>query len=123
MSKRPKKSRHRIPSNLPMRSDIITDRYQVEIDRSTTRLERHWRRAKKALVAAEAKHARAAGAARVRELGKLVAMRRDELQKIEILMRPPNTRDSQRRLVRQESGEITIPLGGTARRWNSTKYK
>lgn len=56
MSKRPKRSRHRIPDcALQPKSEPITERYQAEIDASTARLEQRYRKAEKALAAAEAK--------------------------------------------------------------------
>lgn len=56
---------------------------------------------------------------RVREV------RERELAVIRSLMRPDHYsgRDGSRRNVRHESGEIMVPLGETARRWNPTKNK
>ncbi len=56
MSKHPKRSRHRIPDcALQLRSDPIDERYQTEVDMSVNRLEARYRKAAKALAAAEAK--------------------------------------------------------------------
>lgn len=52
MSKKPRRSRHRVPI-LEMRSDPITPEYQAEIDQSVARLERRYRKAEAALQAAE----------------------------------------------------------------------
>lgn len=52
------KSRHRIPA-LTLKSDPITPEYQAEIDRSMERLEARYRKAQKALEAAEVKAERA----------------------------------------------------------------
>lgn len=58
MSKKPKRSRHRIPT-LAIRSDPVTDDYQAEIDASMERLARRHARAQKAAEAAELKAERA----------------------------------------------------------------
>jgi len=56
MSKKPKQTRHRIPTEaLELRSDPITERYQVEVDSSVNRLEKRWHSARKALEHAERK--------------------------------------------------------------------
>lgn len=56
MSKRPRQSRHRIPDcALTPKSEPIDDHYQAEIDASIEHLERRYRKAQKALEAAEAK--------------------------------------------------------------------
>lgn len=129
MSKKPKKSRHRIPPEaLVIRSDPIDERYQAEIDVSITRLERRYRRAQKALEAAERRAERArrdlATVSNSRRRAKqryydqlllLVEERRRELREIELLMIPQdyNGRDHKRRIVRHEPGRILIPLGAT----------
>src|SRR6516225_5204812 len=60
MSKKPKQSRHRIPAcALGLKSDPIDERYQMEVDMSTHRLERAYAKAQKALAAAEARAERA----------------------------------------------------------------
>lgn len=121
-----RKSRHRVPT-LRMQSEPIDARYQIEVDMSTNRLERRYRRAQKALAAAEARaehahqalEAAATGIRRLRrqydDLWLVVERRRAELREVELLMRPAdcNGRDSRRRLVRHEAGAITIPLGAT----------
>jgi hypothetical protein len=54
VSKKPARSRHRIPAcALQSRLEPISERYQTEVDMSTTRLEQRYRRAQKALEAAE----------------------------------------------------------------------
>lgn len=58
MSKKPKQSRHRVPT-IAMTSDEITDDYQAEVDASMERLRRRYDKAQKALLAAEAKAERA----------------------------------------------------------------
>jgi hypothetical protein len=60
MSKKPKRSRHRIPlCALEPRSEPVTPEYQAEVDASMDRLERRYRKAQKALEAAEARAERA----------------------------------------------------------------
>jgi hypothetical protein len=129
MPKKPKHSRHRIPDcALQPKSDPIDDRYQAEIDASVGRLEARYRRAEKALAAAErraetaraeleaaaASSARAARQRRYDRLLLIVEDRRRELREIERLMAADGYgRDSRRRHIRQESGAITIPLGDT----------
>lgn len=124
MSKKPKCSRHRVPT-LTMVSDPVTPEYQAEVDRSMARLERRHVKAQKALEAAEKRAAKAAVAAqnirdhkaqvRHRDLLAVVEERRRELHQIELLMMPSNYsgRDGHRRHARHESGAITIPLGAT----------
>lgn len=58
MSKKPKKSRHRVPFR-EMASDPITEDYQAEVDHSTAELERRYARAEKALERAKQKAERA----------------------------------------------------------------
>lgn len=127
MSKKPHTSRHRVPLFDNFADDpIIDERYQREVDYSTARLERAYRRAQNALQAAEkrAAKAEAAFAANVRStrlrgdherLQALVEDRRRELRQIAALMIPETVagRDAHRRLVRQETGAIIIPLGDT----------
>lgn len=56
MSRRQKRTRHRIPAvALELKSDPIDERYWAEVEASTSRLERQYRKATKALAAAEAK--------------------------------------------------------------------
>lgn len=96
MSKKPQKSRHRVPVR-EMVSDPIDDRYQREVDYSTARLERAWRKAQAALEASRRKAERAALAAAAnladvrlqrehRRLDREVAERMTELLRIEQLM-------------------------------------
>ncbi|SHU20739.1 Uncharacterised protein [Mycobacteroides abscessus subsp. abscessus] len=59
MSKKPKRSRHRIPT-LTITSDPITPEYQAEVDASMERLRRRYEKAQKALADAEARAERAA---------------------------------------------------------------
>lgn len=54
MSKKPKQSRHRVPV-LAVSEAVIDDDYQTEIDQSQSRLEARYRKAEKALAAAEIK--------------------------------------------------------------------
>jgi len=58
MSKKPKQSRHRIPI-LELKADPINEQYQAEIEQSVARLEARYRKAEKALEAAEVKADRA----------------------------------------------------------------
>lgn len=58
MSKKPKQSRHRVPT-LTVTSDEITPEYQAEVDASMDRLARRYAKAQKALEEAEAKAERA----------------------------------------------------------------
>jgi hypothetical protein len=126
MSKKPNRSRHRIPlCAYAVRSDSVEDRYQAEVDSSTARLERRYRKAAKALEAAEhrADRARVLAAANIKDrkarrrhvqLVELVEERRRELRQIELLMMPTpyNGRDSRRRGARHETGGGGIALGG-----------
>lgn len=118
------KSRHRVPTLTAMPEPVISERYQTEIDMSTQRLERRYRKAQRALEAAEKRAARAwadvvknaRGAKRRHsDLQALVEERRAELREIERLMMPADhtSRDGRRRHVRHESGAITVPLGAT----------
>ena len=123
------KSRHRIPTFVlqnALAPDPISERYQIEVDMATNRLERRYRKAQRALEVAERK----AEAARIalqrnqsdraarayhQQLLELVETRRAELREIEALMMPSDYgRDRTRRTVRHENGEIHIPLGETA---------
>lgn len=56
---------------------------------------------------------------------KVREVRENELRIIKSLMQPDHYsgRDGTRRTVRHESGDIAIPLGETARRWNPTKNR
>lgn len=82
MSKKPTRSRHRIPAIAysPKDSEPIDERYQAEIDASMARLERMHRRAQKALDAAERRAERARvhaeNLARNQEAARLVAEKR-----------------------------------------------
>lgn len=126
MSKKPHKSRHRVPVLSDPESATLDERYQREVDYSSSRLERAYRKAQNALAAAE-KRAAKAEAAYVRNVRNvrlrrdherlqiLVEDRRAELRQIELLMTPEayRTRDGRRRTVRQEAEAILIPLGDT----------
>lgn len=59
MSKKPKRSRHRVPTTTVIVSDYVEPEYQAEVDSSMERLERRFRKAQKALQVAEAKAERA----------------------------------------------------------------
>lgn len=59
MSKKPKRSRHRVPTIHVMRSDPVTAEYQREVDASVARLEARYRKAQKGLAAAELRAQRA----------------------------------------------------------------
>lgn len=126
MSKKPNKSRHRVPTHaLQLRSDPISERYQREIDMSMERLEQRYRKAQRALQVTERKVERARREAedntrnrenrrKYNELLELVEQRRRELRQIELLMMPAtyNGRDSRRRGARHETGDGTISLAG-----------
>ena len=58
MSKKPKRSRHRVPT-LAMASDEVTTEYQGEVDASMERLRRRYEKAQKALAQSEEKAERA----------------------------------------------------------------
>jgi membrane protein involved in colicin uptake len=61
MSKKPKQSRHRVPSSVldaALKADEIDDRYQVEIDSSIAKLQRQYVKAQKAHAAAVARQER-----------------------------------------------------------------
>lgn len=133
MSKKPKRSRHRIPDcALELRADPIDERYQWEIDQSVAHLERRYQKAQKALEAAERRveNVRLAIEAAARtgdrrraerdydKLQLIVEERRRELREVERLMKPAvSGRDGRRRQVRHDAGVIDIPLGETAARW------
>lgn len=59
MSKKPRQSRHRVPT-LALTPVEITPEYQAEVDASMEKLRKRYERAEKALVQVEAKAARAA---------------------------------------------------------------
>lgn len=99
MSKKPRRSRHRVPV-FDMVSDPIDERYQREVDYSTSRLERAWRKAQAALEAAQRRAEKAAAAAAanladvrlqrdLRRLDREVAERMAEVLRIEHLMALP----------------------------------
>lgn len=128
MSKHPNRSRHRVPTITVVVSDPISDRYQIEVDMSTQRLERRYCKAVKALEAAQRRAERAQRRLQARQVTKraaaqreydtlllIVEDRRRELHEIELLMMPIDYggRDTRRRHVRHEAGAITIPLGAT----------
>lgn len=58
MSKKPKRSRHRVPA-LSVMSDPVDAEYQAEVDLSMAHLEKRYAKAQKALAAAELKAQRA----------------------------------------------------------------
>ena len=94
MAKR-KKSRHRIPEcALVMRSDPISERYQTEVDYSTSRLQRRYEHALKARDAALRRLNLAvqesAKNSRLAELRRQVDIREYELAQIVRLMQPGN---------------------------------
>jgi chromosome segregation ATPase len=96
MSKKPARSRHRIPTLAVRPSDPVDDRYQAEIDASVGRLTRRYEAAQKRLQAAEAKAERLANIVQPKpterrhlaELMHEVQRRREELAEIERLMMP-----------------------------------
>lgn len=111
MSKKPTRSRHRVPTITEIRSDPIDDRYQREVDHSVAKLEQRYRRAQKALDAAERRAERARTQRRpikasVADLERAVEDRRRELREIEALMMPAayNNRDSRRRTAQHHTG-------------------
>lgn len=86
MSKKPKQSRHRVPT-ITMTSDEVTDDYQAEVDASMERLRRRYVRAQKALAYSEAKADRARMQAeqleqRQQEAARIQANRRAEEQRL-----------------------------------------
>lgn len=82
-------------SAIGLRSDPVTPEYQAEVDRSTDKAMAEWKRAQKRLEAAERRLARvqasrAATRNRKRDLAvaaELVELRREELLRIEALMK------------------------------------
>lgn len=92
MSKKPKRSRHRIPSFVFSQPDEITPEYQAEIDRSMERLAREFEKARKAAEAAERRKDRA--------LRNAVAAEADRARGAE---RKKARRDYERRLAEYES--------------------
>lgn len=95
-----RKSRHRHPVDLMLKSDVITAEYQHEVDRSTAKLEREYAQAQKRLESAERRAEKAGpkppqqskrSTARGRDkklmdLWEEVEARRQELMSIERLM-------------------------------------
>lgn len=59
MSKKPKQSRHRVPTDYVRPADPIDEQYQAEIDRSITRLTKRYAAAEKHLAALEKRAERA----------------------------------------------------------------
>lgn len=127
MSKKPLRSRHRIPTLTVVTSDPIDERYQQEIDRSTARLEKAYRKAQSALEAAQRRAAKAREALErqrhnrslKREHDRLVSLveeRMRELREIERLMMPDTylTRDSRsrRNAARHETGSGLLSTAG-----------
>lgn len=98
MSKKPKTSRHRVPTEYVRPADPIDDRYQAEIDRSVSRLTKKYEAARKRLEAAEAraeklekaKNLKLAQQKELRDLQKVIDERRRELHELEVLMMPGN---------------------------------
>ncbi|MET8648500.1 hypothetical protein [Nocardia aurea] len=88
MSKKPVRSRHRIPSEaLQLRTESISDRYQVEVDTATDRLEARYRKLQRALEKAEARATKLAEeserlAALKAEADRIAAHRLDEESKL-----------------------------------------
>lgn len=88
------KIRHRVPTHA-YRSDPVSPEYQAEVDRHTDKAMAAWRRAQGRLAAAEKRLARvrksvSPSRARVHEVAvaaELVEARREELQRIERLMK------------------------------------
>jgi hypothetical protein len=102
VSKKPKRTRHRIPACAYQPApDLIDDRYQAQIDASVARLERAYRKAQKALSAAEERLSRAetkpAPPALIVNLRTEVDTRERELREIELLMMPGNYAGRQHR--------------------------
>lgn len=91
MSKKPKKSRHRVPV-WDMRSDEISDRYQIEVDYATNRLMRRYEKALKFRDAAQQRLTKAieskAKDSRLAELRRQLEIREYELMEIVKLMQP-----------------------------------
>ena len=129
--KKPKRSRHRIPNcALELKCDPISEQYQAEIDASTAKLEMRHRKALMSLEAADrrasridaalqrtaAKSARNKAKQEQRKIQQAIEEREAELCQIEKLMVPSTyaSRDSRRRIVRMESGAITVPIGALA---------
>ncbi|MEN6535089.1 MAG: hypothetical protein ABFD89_15600 [Bryobacteraceae bacterium] len=118
MSKKPPRSRHRIPSFvLEQKSDPIDDRYEVEVEASTARLERRYRKLQKALANAEAKASRIAEetarlAAAKADAERIAAHRAEEESKLaqrinEIREAAKRARvDQQRREIERQRGEV-----------------
>lgn len=95
MSKKPKHSRHRVPAQaLVVRSDPVDERYQVEVDYATTRLQRRYERSLKARDAVlrrlRAAIERNAKASYLAELRRQLEIREYELEEIVKLMQPGN---------------------------------
>lgn len=88
------KLQHHVPARA-IRSDPVTPEYQAEVDRSTDKAMAEWRRAQKRLEAAERRLARMqevriSARSRARDLAvalELVELRREELLRIEALMK------------------------------------
>lgn len=90
-----RKSRHRVPTHvLGLRNDPIDERYQIEIDYATSRLQHRYERALKARDAAERRLTRVTRqspkVSHLAELRRQLEIREYELTEIVKLMQPGN---------------------------------
>lgn len=97
MSKKPSRSRHRIPPTRTIQADPVDARYQREVDRDTARAEQRYRAALDAVERARAKAERLAAKPKAHASPKITeaAWRAyeqalHELREIEALMQPGN---------------------------------
>lgn len=92
------------PWYLGPRPEAISERYQAEIDLATTRLDKRYRSAQKALARAEKRHLHAershAPEAALRARRAEIEQRTAELAEIERLMQPSNTASASHRGVK-----------------------
>lgn len=95
MAKKTRRSRHRIPDcAMQFHSDPISERYQIEVDMATNRLQRQYEHALRARDAAQRKLTLAIATStkksRLAELRRQVDMREYELAEVVRLMQPGN---------------------------------
>jgi hypothetical protein len=127
--------KHKIPpAALELRSDPISDEYWAEVETSTAKLEKQHRKAQQALEAIDrradrirlrianraakfaARKVKRADEDQLRQIEREQQARESELCEVERLMIPSNYagRDRKRRVIRMESGTITVPMGALA---------
>lgn len=115
MSKKPKKSRHKVPVSQLWRSDPITPEYQAEVDRSTERLQREYEKALKAKERAERRRERAEKNKRIAEEQRLSAAKRRKAER-EYEQRLREYEDAYNEFKRMERMVTAYPIKDNSRR-------